>query len=408
MIPPYSPDFGLQELRAALTPGAGRSQFEATVAVRAGARFGVAFAYAHSGFYALLRALNLTGAEIILPAYTCPVMPSVVLATGNVPVLVDIERDGPNTDPRALTSAVTSRTRCIVATHMLGQPLEVRAVREAVGDERVIVLEDAATMFPGSTAGPEGLQGDVGLFSFGPGKPLFALRGGVVVTNRADLYAELVAYREREMGDVPPGQIAKRWCLLASYYAFAPAPLRSLGDRLKTSKRSLQRLTKRKHRPSASGGVRATLMDDYATALTDFQARIGLVQLARSEAIYAERTDQARRYRELLGGIPGVEPTPIVVGSSHTPYTFRLKDRDSARLCARLRARGVGAMYTQFYDLPSSTKYGRYCLGDCPNARAASREIVRLPTYPGLTEGQSQMIAEAISRELRNEARGYA
>ena len=404
LIPLNQPSLGHLELRAALTPGAARVRFEAEVAARAGARFGLAFAYAHSGFYALLRSLNLTGCEIILPAYTCQIMPAVVLATGNVPVLIDIDRDGPNVDPRALRSAITPRTRCIVATHMLGYPTSVRAIREVAGDERIAILEDAAMMFPGSTVGREGLQGDAALFSFGPAKPLFTLRGGVVVTNRADLHANLAAFREREMSALPPIELAKRWALLLSYGALARSPTEALFGRLRPLKDRLRKSAKRDSRTNPSGASNATLPNDYSTALTDFQARIGLAQLARSDAIRARRVAQAGLYAELLDGIPGLEPSPIVEGASYSPYTVRVKGQDTVLLRERMLSRGVEVGHTRSYDLPGTARYRPYCQGDCPNTRESSREVLRLPASFGLTERQSQLIAETIRRVLGGQA----
>ena len=67
MIANRRPSLDLSDLLAVLRPWGGRAEFERAVAYRAGAKHGLAFSYARSGFYALLHAMDLRGAEIIVP-----------------------------------------------------------------------------------------------------------------------------------------------------------------------------------------------------------------------------------------------------------------------------------------------------------------------------------------------------
>ena len=175
MIPFYRPYYNHQELLAALRPGPARREFESAMATRAGARYGLAFAYGHVGLVAAFKALGLTQAEVILPAYTCVVMARAVVASGNRPMFVDIDLADYNMDISALKRALTPRTRAVVATHMYGYPTDVDAIRAAVGDERVLIIEDSALSLHTLSSESGGLRGDLGLFSFGIGKPLIHL-----------------------------------------------------------------------------------------------------------------------------------------------------------------------------------------------------------------------------------------
>jgi len=195
MIPPYQPNLDWHELLAVLRPGAGRSEFESALAARVGARYGIAFAYGRSGIVAACRALGLTQAEVIIPAFTCHVVAEAVVVSGNRPVFVDIDLADYNMDISAMKDALTSQTRAIIATHMHGYPTDVEAIRATAGDDRILIIEDSALLGPlNSRPGGTGLcGGDMAFFSFGHGKHLYTVKGGVIVTNSADLYEKIKA-----------------------------------------------------------------------------------------------------------------------------------------------------------------------------------------------------------------------
>lgn len=401
MIPKTRPNLNALDLLSVLRPGATRREFEEAVAARAGARYGLAFVYGHAGFFALLKALSLSQAEIIVPAYTCRVMPEVVVVTGNIPVFVDIDLADYNMDLSALKSVVTSKTRVIVATHMFGYPANIDAIRQIANDERIVIVEDAALTFPGSARGPDGLQGDVGLFSFGPGKPLFTLRGGVIVTNDAQLYERLRSYRDREMDCLSLKEWAKRWVLLMIHYLLSWNSIYSLTWRLNLSKTTIHSLASRL-RLAKEAHLHPTLAlpGDYATRYTDLQARIGLTQLRKSDLILSQRRAMAKLYGEMLREIPGLTPAPIVDRASYSLYTVRVRDRDAINFCQQMRAKGVEVGCTFDYSVPGLERFRPYARGPYPYADQTGREVVNLPVYSGLTEEQVRYVANSARRVL--------
>jgi perosamine synthetase len=397
MIPKTRPNFDVLDLLSILRPGATRREFEEAVAIKAGAQYGLAFAYGHAGFFALLKALNLTQTEIIVPAYTCQVMPEVIVITGNIPVFVDIDLADYNMDLSALKSAITTKTKAIVATHMFGYPTHIEAIREIASNEQIVIVEDAALTFPGATLGPDGLQGDVGLFSFGPGKPLFTLRGGIIVTNNAKLYEKLKSYRDKEMRHLSSKEWAKRWALLMIHYLLSRNSIYSLTWRLNLSKDTIHNLTSRlrptkgDHQPS-----NLSLPGDYATRYTSLQARIGLTQLRKSDFILSRRRAMAELYGKVLHEIPNLTPAPIVEGASYSPYTVRVKDRDAIGFAQKMRAKGIETGHTFNYAVPNLEKYRPYAQGLYPSAEQTGREVVNLPMHTDLTEDQIHHIADNI------------
>lgn len=393
MIPTYRPYLNLVELIAALSIGRGRDQFETAVAARIGARYALAFAYGHSGLIGSLRALGLTNTEIILPAYTCTVMADAIIASGNCPVFVDIDLTDYNMDLSAMQTALTPQTRAIIATHMYGYPANVNAIREAAGNNRLII-EDRALGLLTSTPGMTGVQGDLALFSFGPTKHLFTVQGGIIATNSAELYEKIKAYRDRTMAQMSPTLWVKRWLrLFASYLSFGQAvSWRGLRNKIRPATESI----------SDPEGTNASLVgDDYATAYTNFQARIGLSQFSKLEEVLTKRQHLVEFYDCALRDVPGLIPAPILPGATYSHYTIRVSGRDKIDFRQQMRARQIEV--GQIYDrvLPFRDRFRQYAKDSYPQTQRATAEVVNLPLYPGLSLAQAQYIVESVRHVLQ-------
>lgn len=388
---------GIREVLQAMGTGAARSQFEAAVAEKAGARFGLSFIYGHSGLLALLRSMELNGAEVIVPAFTSQVVAETVIGTGNRPVFVDIDLADFNMDLNLLEKAITPRTRVIVATHLFGYPASLPGIREIAAGQNIAIIEDSAHSYPGTTRGPDGLQGDAAFFSLGPGKPLFTVRGGMVVTNDQGLYEKMLSYRDREMSAITRQEWFKRWALLGAHYLLSKPALFDIADYFHLTSKSALRTAF--GRPPGYGvgstDPRPELPPNYATGYADFQARIGLAQLEKADWMLSRRRANANLYSQLLAGIPGMVPAPLVQQASYTHYSVRVPDKESICFREKLLARGIETGRTFNYTVPG-LKNRPYYGGSYPHAEQASREIANLPVYPDLTDEQIRKIAQEI------------
>lgn len=386
MIPYYRPYYNHLELLAALRPGPARHKFESAIAARAGVRYGVTFAYGRAGFVAALKALGLTEAEIILPAYTCLVMAHAVMASGNYPAFADINLTDYNMDIGALKRALTPQTRAVIATHMYGYPTDVDAIRAAVGDERIIIVEDCALGLHILSSESNGLRGDLGFFSFGAGKPISTYEGGGLVTHSSDLYKKIKAYRDREMNQSSFKAQARRWArFLVSYVMFRE---RTYG--LLHQPKSIHKIRRKFNLPPNY------LPNDIAMALPDFQARVGLVQLPKLDIILAKRRALARLYDQELQDCPGIHLPSLIDNASFTHYTVRVPKRDESGFEQRMLNRGVAIDRAYDYALPYLKPYRPFAQGEYPRAAQAAREAVNLPCYPHLQEAQARYIAACV------------
>ena len=399
MIHQYRPNFDWHELLALLCPVNGRSKFESALAARVGARFGIAFAYGRSGVIAACKALGLTQMEIIVPAYTCGAIVEAVTVSGNRPIFVDIDLADYNMDISAIKRALTSQTRAIIATCMYGYPADIEAIRATAGDERIIIIEDNALLGPvAGCSGEASLRGDIAFYSFGPGKHLYAVQGGVVVTNSANLYEKIKAYRDQDMGRLPWRVWAKRLARLMTGYMMLNSFMLEAWNKA-NQVGSMARIRDR------LGLTRTYMPGDYATAFANFQGRVGLAQLSKFDTVLDKRRALAEFYDSKLRDVPGITPAPIIPGATYALYTVRVERRDEIDFRRRMLARGieVGAVFD--YVVANRKPYQPHVNWTFPHAEQAAREVVNLPTYAGLSATDIRHIIEsshAVSKEIRS------
>ncbi|MBP7738165.1 MAG: DegT/DnrJ/EryC1/StrS family aminotransferase [Spirochaetes bacterium] len=159
--------------------------------------------YARNGLILLLKALQWSGPdEIIIPAFTCPVIRHTIAAAGLVPVPVDAEENGINIDPEKIKAAITERTKAIYVVHTYGMAARIDAICALAKNNGLFVIEDLAhgpfSTYRGKALGT---YGDAAVLSFT--KKTVNFEGGAIGTNNSALYARM-AMLQRESGSRRP------------------------------------------------------------------------------------------------------------------------------------------------------------------------------------------------------------
>ncbi|MEY4273477.1 MAG: hypothetical protein RL638_425 [Bacteroidota bacterium] len=128
------------------------------------------------------------GDEIILPANTFIATAWAISYVGAIPVFVDNDPKTWEIDVNQIESKITSKTKAIMGVHLYGQPFDIDAVKLLAAKYNLFVVEDAAQAQGARYKGkPVGTFGDIGCFSFYPGKNLGAYgeAGGITVQKEA-------------------------------------------------------------------------------------------------------------------------------------------------------------------------------------------------------------------------------
>lgn len=267
---------------------------------------------------------------------------------GAKPVFVDVDPETLQMDISSMKRAVTERTKAVIPVHMFGYPAPVAEILEYCRERQIQVIEDVAQgVLARESDVLAGTIGDVSCFSFYPGKVLGCYGdGGMILTENDDIAAEIRSLCE--YGQSVPGS--------------------------------------QKHE-----------IVGYNSRLDALQAAILSVKLTYLEDWIEKRRDRANLYRDVLAELPIKLPFE---GSNAKPvyHLFVIRTQMRDKLVEFLRERGTMAQvhYPTPLHLQDCFNDLGYNQGDFPVAEAAAQEILSLPLYPELTDGQIHIIADEI------------
>jgi len=137
-----------------------------------------------------------SGDEVIMPSFTFVASFEAVLSVGAIPVLVDID-ETLTLSPAAVKAAITPKTKCVMPVHMCGSMADLDALQAICKEHNLILLEDACQSIGGTYKGKAlGTIGDAGTFSFDFVKMITCAEGGVVMTNKKEVYTKCDGYTD--------------------------------------------------------------------------------------------------------------------------------------------------------------------------------------------------------------------
>ena len=301
-------------------------------------------------FLALLALGVGAGDEVIVPANTFIASVEAISQTGARPVLVDCEPDFFTIDVKAAERALTPRTKAIMPVHLYGHPADMNPLVQIAKERKLFIVEDTAQAHGATYKGRLcGTLGDMGCFSFYPGKNLGAFGDGGAIVTRNPALAEKVSL------------------------------LRNHGQKVK-----------------------------YVHEIKGFNSRLDTVQAAvlRVKLKYlakwnSQRQAAAARYDQLLAGtklsLPKAAPW-----ASPVWHLYVVQCSDRARLQQALDAANIsqGIHYPIPVHLQEAYRELGHLPGDFPVTETLAARILSLPIFPEITEEELQRVAEVCKSSL--------
>ena len=173
--------------------------FEERFAGYCGTKYCIALNSGTSALHLALLAAGVgPGDEVITVSMTFVATAAAILYCGAKPVLVDIDPSTWTMDPSLVETVVTPRTKAILPVHLHGLVAEMDPIMEIARRHGLVVIEDAAQSHGAEYKGRRaGSIGDIGCFSFYPGKNLGGYgEGGATVTDNPDLARRMTLLRD--------------------------------------------------------------------------------------------------------------------------------------------------------------------------------------------------------------------
>ena len=330
--------------------GAAVDELETQVARLSHSKYAIGCASGTDAILLAMWALDIgRGDEVITTPFTFFATAGTIHNVGATPVFVDIDPKTFNISPQAIGPAITPKTKAIIPVDLFGQMAAMEQVSHVA--RGIPVIEDAAQSIGArrSVDGDTRMAGEaatLGTFSFFPSKNLGGYGdGGMIVTQDE-----------------------------------------ALATRLK--------------RLRVHGGAVQYFHDEvgFNSRLDALQAAVLSAKLPYLEGWSAKRRANAKFYDNALAGVPGMA-TPFVELSNESifnQYTIRAERRDD--LQAFLKQKGIGSAI--YYPLPLHLQpcfaYLGYKKGSMPESEKAAAEVLSLPIFPELTDGQLDEVAAGV------------
>lgn len=357
------------------TPGTKTLAFEREFAAFHGAKQGIAVTNGTAALEVTMLALGVRpGDEVIVPDFTFIATASAVLATGALPVLVDIDQEMLCIDAKLAEAAITPRTKAIVAVHMGGNPADLDKLGELCKKRSIALIEDCAHAHASEWRGRRvGSYGTAGTFSFQSGKLMTAGEGGIVITSD-----DVFERRARSVHDC--GRLPGEWFYDHYQHGSNYRLSEWQGAVLSAQLTRLDEQTRRRHANarmldaelSRIEGVSPQKLDGRCTRNGQY-AHIFHVELARFGGISMKRFVEAM----IAEGIPNQASYPPL----HTRDVF---------LYGSYRERLSGIQKTEPHE---------FLRGDFPNTERAAWETYWVPQTALLGDQEDMReIAEAVKK----------
>lgn len=293
------------------TGGVGRN-FEIEYARSLGVSRAIALSNGTVALELGLRAFGIApGDDVVVPAKTFIASASAVVACGARPVVADVDEQSQNLTVETIRAALTPNTKAIIVVHLGGWPADMPSIMEFAVERGLVVVEDCAQAHGAAIHGRQvGSFGDCAAFSFCQDK---------IITTGGE--GGLLAIRDNDAA----------WRRAWAY---------------KDHGKSLEAVYNRPHPP----GFR-WLHESFGTnmRMTEMQAAIGTLQLAKLPRRQAIRAQLAKRLHSGLSGTEGLITVELPVGLTHAWYRYYvfldlsrlLPEWTLAEIIAAIAAEGV-------------------------------------------------------------------
>lgn len=354
-----------------ITQGPEVAAFEGEFAKAVGSKSAVAVSNCTVAIELALRVLGVgAGDDVVTVSHSFIATANAVVTIGARPVFCDVEEDTFGMDPRSLERSLTPRTKAILCVHQIGMPCDLEGILSVANARGIPVVEDAACAI-GSEVAIGGAfrrvgrpEGRLACFSLHPRKIVTTGDGGMVTT-----------------GDEA---LAKRLKLLRQHAMSVPDTVRHHSDKV--------------------------VFEEYTEPafnyrMTDLQAAVGRPQLARLDAIVAERRRLADVYAAALADHPVFAPPRerAFARSNWQSYPIRVKDGAKVGQVAAMQAlldagiackRGISNAHQE----PAYA--GKSSWGMDPRGLPVSEKLrdttILIPLFHGMAQAEQQLVIDAL------------
>ncbi|QDU10962.1 DegT/DnrJ/EryC1/StrS family aminotransferase [Gimesia aquarii] len=300
-----------------------------------------------------LRALGIVkNDEVITVANAGGYSTTACNLVGATPVYIDVDKHRLLLNVDLVPSAISPKTKCVIATHLYGQVVDIkklRALLDAAGHTEVKILEDCAQAHGATSEGEKvGSLGDIATFSFYPTKNLGALGDGGAITTSCEKLAERC-------------QSLRQYGWISKYCS--------------------------------------TVSDGQNSRLDEIHAAILRVKLKQLDAYNQKRRSICTHLHETCRGIVDVVTTP---NDDHVSHLFVVRHKNREEICKTLNENGIATdIHYPILDIDQISMNAKsYRSLELKHSNQATKEIFSLPCYTGITRAELDFIRQIFQTKI--------
>ena len=342
-----------------LTLGKYTKEFEERFAAYVGTKYAIAVNSGTSALEIPLRALDVKGHSVIVPANTFFATPASVIHAGGKVIFADVT-ENLCIDPESVKENIRGDSKGVIVVHIGGIVApQIKAIQEICEDHSLFLIEDAAHAHGSTLDGKKaGDFGDAAAFSFYPTKVMTSGEGGMITTDDERIYKRALVFRDQGK---------------AGFY----------------------------------GNVHTEI--GYNWRMSEIHAAIGLSQFSRLGEFIGDRLRIAKIYDDELKKIDRLTPIkiPSSVKSNYYKYVAMCDDCiDRAELKKELKEKHGVSLSGEVYELPCHLQpifkdlYG-FKEGAFPVAEDVCKRQICLPVFATMTEEQAKYVIDSLKEVIK-------
>ncbi len=349
------------------------------------------------GLYAILKAMGIgEGDEVIIPAFTCVVVPNAIIYLGATPVYVDITAATYNIDCSKIEEKITAATKVIIAQNTFGLSSDFDEINAIAQKHQLEVIEDCTHGFGGFYKGKaNGTCAKAAFYSSQWNKPFSTGIGGMVLCQDAVL-AEKLQKMEGELQEPSFKEVQMLGLQLKVRSRLNPSLYW-------TAIKTFRLLSKYNIVTGSSSGEELAapiLPKDFLKGLSPIQAKKGLEALSVFDQNLKHRRTIASLYTAAFAEMGFTFLTePAYATHTIIKYPFLVKDRKAFLALAETNNIQLNDWFlSPIHPIESKFEQWHYVYGSFPIAEKISQHILNLPTDPSISIKEAQRIIQFLQK----------
>jgi len=346
--------------------------------------------------YAILKAIGVKrGDEIIIPGFTCIVVPNAITYLNVKPVYIDINPETYNIDYAKIEEKITGKAKVIIAQHTYGIPAEMDKIKDTARKHNLFVIEDSCHAIGSKYKGREvGTFGDAAFFSSQWSKPVTTGLGGWAVVNNPELKVKM----EEQYPEFTDPATKEDMLLRLQYLIHSQILRPSTFWFVQNTYRMLSRFGIAMG-SSSNEELECKMPAHYEKKMSEWQKNLVEKKLGGIQRIIDHRLWVTSLYEEMLKkkGIKTVK-LPEYYKTVFLRYPVLVKDKSKVLEHARRKRIEIGDWFLSpvHPNLEGWEKIS-YERGMCPIAEDICEHMINLPTHMRIGEKEIERIVEFVA-----------